>query len=138
MFVAGLAVIAFAAVILFLFLRYGARLPRFWLRAIGHFLLTVSVLESVLIVWILVYVWNSDWTWGTLSFNDFWREQLTPIYPFKEWLYSWFWNDFLDVLFVFLPALVFLGFRTAFTTGLGIWSLSLARRVAPPRGQTGP
>ena len=132
MLVAGLPVLAVVGLILFLFVRYAARIPRPWLKGFGHFMLYVSLIESVLIVWILVYVWNTDWTWWTLSFNDFWREQLAPIYFIKQWLYSWLWNDMLDVLFVFLPALVFLVVRTSFTTYLGIRSLTLAKRVATP------
>ena len=132
MWAAGLAMIAFVGLILFLFVRYAARIPRPWLKALGHLLLYVSVVETVLIIWILVYVWNTDWTWWSLSFNDFWREQLAPIYFIKEWLYSWVWNDMLDVVFVFLPALVFLVVRTTFTTCLGLWSLNLARRAAMP------
>lgn len=128
MLVAGLAVIAFVGLILFLFIGHADRMPRLFLKAVGHFLLFVSVLESILIVWILVYVWNSDWSLWTLSFNEFWRQQLAPVYFVKEWLYSWFWNDLLDLLFEFLPAIVFLVVRTTLTTWLGVWSLAIARR----------
>ena len=74
------------------------------------------------------YALSSDWTLWSLSFNDFWKEQLSAIYFIKEWFYTWFWNDFLDLLFVFLPAVVFLGIRTTFTTVLGFWALAVSRK----------
>jgi hypothetical protein len=64
----------------------------------------------------------------SLSFDAFWREQLPAIYFIKEWLYSWIWNDFLNLFFVFMPAVVFLTIRTMLTTFLGIWALAASKR----------
>ncbi len=127
MLVAGLGVLAFAGLIIFLFVRYVDRIPKPFLKFIGYFLVVVSFVESLLIIWILVYIWNSDWSLWSLSINDFWREQLSAIYFIKEWLYSWFWNDLLNFFFVFLPAIVFMGVRTTVTTVLGFWSLAVAK-----------
>ena len=128
MLIAGVFILFSTAMIIGLLVLYARLIPQSILRFLGIFLLVISSIESVLIVWILVYIWNSDWTLWNLSFNDFWKEQLTFIYFIKEWLYTWFWNDFLNLLFAFLPAVVFLLIRTMFTTVIGIWFLKLSRQ----------
>ena len=128
MFVAGFIVLAFAGLLILLFVTYANHIPGPFLKFFGYYLLIISCLESLLIIWVLVYVWNSYWSLWTLSLNDFWREQLTPIYFIKAWIYSWFWNDCLNFFLAFLPAVVFLVVRTIITTGLGIWTLAVSRK----------
>ncbi len=81
----------------------------------------------LILFWVLVYIAISDWSLWGLSFDVFWREQLSVIYFIKEWLYSWFWNDVLNFFFVFLPAVVFLTLRTTITTVLGFWALAASK-----------
>ncbi|MGI9235888.1 MAG: hypothetical protein ACR2QZ_00735 [Woeseiaceae bacterium] len=128
MLVPGLAVIVFVVLVFILLFIAADRLPNPYQRYFAYFFLVVSSIELVFIIWILGYVAISDWTLWGLSFNDFWKEQLSAIYFIKEWLYSWFWNDLLNIVFVFLPAVVFLTIRTALTTFLGLWALASSRR----------
>jgi len=128
MIVAGISLLVLVTLIIGLVVQYAFLIPRQALKFLGSLLLVISTLETMLLVWILVYVWRYDLSiWG-LSFNDFWKAQLTPIYFLKEWLYTWFWNDLLNLIFVFLPAVVFLSVRTIFTTAIGIWFLKLSRK----------
>ncbi len=128
MLTAALVILVLIVLVLSLFFAYVNVIPKNVLRFIAYFFLTISTIETVFIVWVVGYALSSDWTLWSLSFNDFWKEQLSAIYFIKEWLYSWFWNDFLDLLFVFLPAVVFLGIRTTFTTVLGFWALAVSRK----------
>lgn len=128
MLVAGLGTMIFIGLFIFLFVRYVGHIPKPFLKFFGYFLLVVSSLESLLIIWILVYVWNSDWTLWSLSINDFWREELSFIYFIKVWLYSWFWNDLLNFFLALLPAIVFMVVRTTITTALGFLSLAVSRK----------
>jgi len=120
--------IAFVALVIFLLVSNVDSLPKRFLKIFGYFLLSVSFVELVIFFWIFVYIAISDWSLWSLSFDAFWREQLSAIYFIKEWLYSWFWNDFLNFFFVFLPAVVFLTLRTTITTVLGFWALTASRR----------
>ena len=86
MIVAGVSLVVLVALILGLLIRYAFLIPRQALKFLGRFLLVVSTLETMLIVWILVYVWQYDLSLWDLSFNDFWKEQLTSLYFLKEWL----------------------------------------------------
>ena len=129
MIVAGISLLVLVTLIIGLVVQYAFLIPRQALKFLGSLLLVISTLETMLLVWILVYVWRYDLSiWG-LSFNDFLKAQLTSIYFIKEWLYTWFWNDLLNLIFEFLPAVVFLSVRTIFTTAIGIWFLKLSRRT---------
>ena len=128
MLVAGMAGLAFVGLIIFLLVSNVDSLSRQFLRGIGYFLLFVSTLELLVLFWVLVYIAISDWSLWGLSFDAFWREQLSAIYFIKEWLYSWLWNDLLNFFFVFLPAVVFLTLRTIITTVLGFWALAESKK----------
>ena len=128
MLVAGLVAIAFAGLAIFLLVSNVDSLPKPFLKVLGYFLISVSAVELLILCWVFVYVVISDWSLWGLSFDAFWREQLSFIYFIKEWLYSWFWNDFLNFFFVFLPAVVFLTLRTTITTVLGFWALAASKR----------
>jgi hypothetical protein len=128
MLVAGMAGLAFVGLVIFLLVSNVDSLSRQFLRGIGYFLLFVSSVELLVLFWVLVYIAISDWSLWSLSFDAFWREQLSAIYFIKEWLYSWFWNDLLNFFFVFLPAVVFLTLRTIITTVLGFWALTESKK----------
>jgi hypothetical protein len=128
MLIAGMVGIAFLGLVIFLLVSNVDSLSRQFLRGIGYFLLFVSSLELLVLFWVLVYIAISDWSLWGLSFDAFWREQLSAIYFIKEWLYSWLWNDLLNFFFVFLPAVVFLTVRTIITTVLGFWALTESKK----------
>lgn len=128
MLVAGLVAITFLGLVIFWLVSNADSLPRRFLQFLGYFLIFVSSVELLVLIWVLVFVAISDWSLWGLSFDDFWREQLSAIYFIKEWLYSWLWNDVLNLFFVFMPAVVFLTLRTTITTVLGFWALAASRR----------
>ncbi len=125
---AGIVAIAGFGLVIYLLVSNVDSIPKQFLKFLGYFLLCASSVELLILFWVLVYIAISDWSLWSLSFDVFWREQLTAIYFIKEWLYSWFWNDFLNLFFVFLPAVVFLTLRTTITTVLGFWALTASKR----------
>jgi len=128
MLVAGIVAIVGFGLVIYLLVSNVDSIPEQFLKFLGYFLLCASSVELLILFWVLVYIAISDWSLWSLSFDVFWREQLTAIYFIKEWLYSWFWNDFLNLFFVFLPAVVFLTLRTTITTVLGFWALTASKR----------
>ena len=128
MLVAGMVTIAFVGLVIFLLVSSVDSLSKPFLRFLGVFLLCASSIELLILFWVLLYIAISDWSLWSLSFDAFWREQLSAIYFIKEWLYSWFWNDVLNFFFVFLPAVVFLTLRTTITTVIGFWALAASKR----------
>jgi len=128
MLVAGIVGIVIFGLVIVLLVSNADSLPKQFLKILGYFLLCVSSVELLILFWVLAYIAYSDWSLWSLSFDVFWREQLSAIYFIKEWLYSWFWNDLLNFFFVFLPAAVFLTLRTIITTVLGFWALTASKR----------
>ena len=128
MLVAGIVAIVGFGLVIYLLVSNVDSIPKQFLKFLGYFLLCASSVELLILFWVLVYIAISDWSLWSLSFDVFWREQLTAIYFIKEWLYSWFWNDFFNLFFVFLPAVVFLTLRTTITTVLGFWALTASKR----------
>ncbi len=128
MLVAGLTVIVFAGLFIFLLVSNVDSLPNPFLKFLGYLFLIVSSVELLILLWVFIYIGLSDHSLWGLSFDAFWREQLSAIYFIKEWLYSWFWNDLLNLAFVFLPAVVFITLRTTLTTILGFWALRASKR----------
>lgn len=128
MLVAGLVTVVFVGLVIYLLVSNEDSLSQPFLKFLGYFLICVSTIELLILFWVLIYVAVSDWTLWSLSFNAFWKEQLSAIYFIKEWLYSWLWNDLLNLFFVFMPAVVFLTIRTTITTVLGFWALAASRR----------
>ena len=128
MLVAGLVVVAFGGLVIYLLVSNADSLPRTLLKFLGYFLIFVSSVELLILIWVLVFIAISDWSLWGLSFDSFWRQQLSAIYFIKEWLYSWLWNDLLNLFFVFMPAVVFLTLRTTITTVLGFWALAASKR----------
>ncbi len=128
MLVAGMVAIAFVGLVIFLLVSSVDSLPNQFLKVLGYFLLCASSVELLILFWVLAYIAISEWSLWSLSFDVFWREQLSAIYFIKVWLYSWFWNDLLNLFFVFLPAVVFLTLRTTITTVIGFWALAASKR----------
>ena len=128
MLVAGLVGLIFVVLAFFLLFLIADSLPNPHIKYFGYFFIFVSSIELLILIWVLIYIAISDWTLWSLSFDAFWREQLSAIYFIKEWLYSWFWNDLLNLFLVFLPAVVFLTIRTTLTTILGVWALAASKR----------
>jgi hypothetical protein len=128
MIVTGLAGLVFAATAIFLLVIIAKSLPNPYLKYYGYFFIIISFIELLILFWVLVYVAVSDWSLWGLSFGDFWREQLAAIYFIKEWLYTWLWNDILDLFLEIIPAVVILAFRTTLTTILGFWVLASSRK----------
>ena len=128
MLVAGLVIVTGVGLLIYLLVSNVDSLPKPFLRILGYFLIGAGTIEVLFLVWVLVYIWASDQTsWG-LSFDTFWREQLSAIYFIKEWVYSWFWNDLLNLILVYLPALLFLSIRTTITSALGFWAFAASKR----------
>ena len=128
MLVPGLVVATVVVLVIYLLVSNVDSLHKPFLRIFGYILIGGGIIEFFFIVWILVIIWTSDQATLGLSFDAFWREQLSAIYFIKEWLYTWFWNDLLDFAFVYMPALVFLSIRTTITSALGVWALAASKR----------
>ena len=71
------------------------------------------------IVWQLFIIFTTDYTFLSMSTKEFLVDNLKFLH---DWIYSWFWNDFLDFFYQF-PAVVMSTLKTAINYYLGFWLL---------------
>ena len=83
MLLAGMVGIVFVGLVIVLLVSNADSLPKQFLKIFGYFLLCVSSVELLILFWVLAYIAYSDWFLWSLSFDVFWREQLSAVYFIK-------------------------------------------------------
>jgi len=71
------------------------------------------------IVWQLFIIFTTDYSFLSMSTKEFLVDNLKFLH---DWIYSWFWNDFLDFFYQF-PAVVMSTLKTVINYYLGFWLL---------------
>jgi len=71
------------------------------------------------IIWQLFIVFTTDYTFFNMSTKEFLVDNLKFLH---DWIYSWFWNAFLDFFYQF-PAVVMSTLKTVVNYYLGLWLL---------------
>ena len=71
------------------------------------------------IVWQLFIIFTTDYTFLSMSTKEFLVDNLKFLH---DWIYSWFWNDFLDFFYQF-PAVAMSTLKTVINYYLGFWLL---------------
>lgn len=71
------------------------------------------------IIWQLFIIFTTDYTFLDMSTKEFLVDNLKFLH---DWIYSWFWNTFLDFFYQF-PAVVMSTLKTVVNYYLGFWLL---------------
>ena len=77
--------------------------------------------------WIAI---TSDYTILSLSIIEFIANYFNVIQPLIDWVYTWLWNELLDLL-LSLPLVISQTFKAVFSTWLGLWILKQIRNMKP-------
>jgi len=85
----------------------------------AYILIYTSPIQVGFILWQLWIVFTSDYTFFGLSTKEFLVDNLKFLH---DWIYSWFWNAFLDFFYQF-PAVVLSTIKTVINYYLGLWLL---------------
>ena len=72
--------------------------------------------------WGLVIVVSTDHTIMSLTQLEFFAHYIPFVMLYIDWVYTWFWNDLLDLVLA-LPIVLIQSFEAVFTTWLGFWIL---------------
>ena len=72
-----------------------------------------------IIIWQLIIIFTSDYTFLSMSTKEFLVDNLKFLH---DWIYSWFWNAFLDFFYQF-PAVIMSTLKTVVNYYLGFWLL---------------
>ncbi|SVC59900.1 uncharacterized protein METZ01_LOCUS312754 [marine metagenome] len=91
----------------------------------AYFLIYTTPIQALFLLWIGGLIATSDHTWFSLSTGIFLRENIPFLY---HWVYSWFWNAWMDFWWGF-PACILGTLKLIANTLIGIWLLRLARAM---------
>ena len=92
----------------------------------AYFLIVTTPIQIVICLWIFSFLMSPDYSFFSFSTSEF--MDLTFLKYLKVWIYSWLWNDFLDVIWS-LPAALMSLLKLIINTWLGIWLLPIARKL---------
>ena len=106
---------------------------RSFLRGFAYFLIYTTPIQLGLVLWLIWLGFATDYTFLTLTGHVFWVEFLTPITFLYNWIYSWFWNAYLDFWFG-MPAAVPITLKLLFNTWVAIWLLKFTRNMQGSKG----
>jgi len=94
-----------------------------FLRIVAYFCIGTTPLQIIVVVWGLWVIASTDYSLITLSHIEFFTHHLTIFLPIVDWLYSWFWNSYLDFIFS-LPVVIAQTVKAIVSTWLGFWILN--------------
>ncbi len=92
----------------------------------AYFLVYTTPIQLFFCFWVYSFLFSAEYS--LLSFSTAEFMDLTFLKPIKIWFYSWFWNDFLNLLWS-LPAAIMVTLKLIINTWLGIWLLPIAKRI---------
>jgi len=92
----------------------------------AYFLIVTTPIQIAVCLWIFFFLMNPDYSFFSFSTSEF--MDLTFFKYLKAWIYSWLWNDFLDVIWS-LPAALMSLLKLIINTWLGIWLLPIAKKL---------
>ena len=93
-----------------------------FLKIIAYFCIATTPIQILIVLWGIQVVLTSDYGVMSLSQIEFINNYLGFLLPIVEWLYSWFWNVWLDFIFS-LPLIIAQIFKAIVSTWLGFWIL---------------
>ena len=90
-----------------------------FLRGFAYLLIYTTPIQVAFLIWILVIIFSSDHTLMSFSSNDFLMEKIPWL---RDWIYSWFWNSWLDFWWKF-PAFFMVSLKTVANYLIAVWLL---------------
>ena len=93
-----------------------------FLKIIAYFCIATTPIQIIIVLWGIQIVSSSDYGILTLSNIEFINNYFILLLPIVDWLYSWFWNIWLNFVFS-LPLILSQTFKAIISTWLGFWLL---------------
>jgi len=91
----------------------------------AYLLIYTTPIQVLFLLWVAGLIATTDHSWLSLSTGIFLRDNIPFLY---HWLYSWFWNAWLDFWWGF-PALILGTLKLVTNSLIGIWLLQKARAM---------
>ena len=104
-----------------------------FLRIFAYLCIWTTPLQVAIVIWGIVIAATTDYGILSLIGLEFFTHYLQFFMVIIDWLYTWFWNPYLDFILA-LPIIFSTGFKAVFSTWLGFWILEKIRGDAPRSG----
>ena len=95
------------------------------LLGLAYFIIYTTPILVMFLLWVLWEFFSTDYTILSLTGHIFLKENLLFLY---DWIYSWFWNDWLDFWYSF-PIIILATIKLIINTWLGFWLLHVAKNM---------
>ena len=96
-----------------------------FLLGFAYFLIWTTPVQVGFVLWVLWDIVATDYSLLSLSMGEFLQDNLLFLHT---WVYSWFWNAWLDFWWQF-PAIIMTTLKLLINTWLGFWLLPVAREM---------
>ncbi len=97
----------------------------------AYLLIYTTPIQGAMLIWVIWIITTTDTTLLAFNGHQFWLEHLVFLQFAYHWLYTWFWNDLLNLIFA-LPIALVIGFKILINTWLGFWLLPFAKAMRTP------
>ncbi|MBD63489.1 MAG: hypothetical protein CMD68_05335 [Gammaproteobacteria bacterium] len=91
-------------------------------KIIAYYCIWTTPIQIFLVLWGTYVVLTTNFSFLSLTQIEFINNYFTLLLPLVDWLYSWFWNIWLDFVFS-LPLILSQTFKAIISTSLGFWIL---------------
>ena len=92
----------------------------------AYFLVFTTPIQIFFCLWVYSFLFSNEYSLFTFSTSDF--MSLTFLIHIKVWMYSWFWNDFLNFIWA-LPAAIMVTLKLLINTWIGFCLLPIAKKL---------
>ena len=92
----------------------------------AYFLVYTTPIQIFLCLWVYSFLMSDEYSLFSFTTSEF--MDLTFLIYFKTWIYTWFWNDFLNFIYS-LPAGIMITLKLIINTWLGFWLLPIAKKI---------
>jgi|TARA_B110000263_G_scaffold243938_1_gene251304 hypothetical protein len=93
-----------------------------FLTIFAYFCIWTTPFQVAIVIWGILIVATTDYGILSLTGIEFFTHYLQFFMVIIDWLYTWFWNPYLDFV-IAIPIIFTTAIKAVFSTWLGFWIL---------------
>jgi hypothetical protein len=93
-----------------------------FLTIFAYFCIWTTPFQVAIVIWGILIVATTDYGILSLTGIEFFTHYLQFFMVIIDWLYTWFWNPYLDFV-IAIPIIFTTAIKVVFSTWLGFWIL---------------
>ena len=93
-----------------------------FLTIFAYFCIWTTPFQVAIVIWGILIVATTDYGILSLTGIEFFTHYLQFFMVIIDWLYTWFWNPYIDFV-IAIPIIFTTAIKAVFSTWLGFWIL---------------